>query len=318
MSLADGKLACVRQRNGRIIARCPACAEIGEDNHADNLRIWPSGAYKCIKYPKGSLHNKRILKLAGAKPTKARPMIKTRPPTMVKSSPPVLPLLRHLSVAEMAQIQKLRGWSYFVGLQLLTNRGLLWYGDVFDGDRLWPSWIITDRTRRNAQARRLDGQKWEWIEAKAKTLKRCDPSWPIGAAEIDDRPYVILCEGGPDFLAALFIAWFEGIDHRFIAPVCMTGANNHIHPDALSFFAKKHIRIATHDDHAGIAAGERWCKQLYDAGAEDGTVDRFIFHGMTRRDLNPVNDLADYATLLNLELPLEELFFSNFTVAHPI
>jgi hypothetical protein len=37
------------------------------------------------------------------------------------------------------------GWNYFAGLQLLSDRSLLWSGDVFDGDKYWPAWIITDR-----------------------------------------------------------------------------------------------------------------------------------------------------------------------------
>ena len=313
MSLDSTRLEKVRQRSGKLLARCPACAEMGEDRKCDNLMIWETGAYKCIKADVGTPHHKRIWELAGDHTTtaKTRPLLVPRPQSTVKASP-VIPPLRPLEVTEMAQIARLRGWTYFAGLQLLANRGLLWSGDVFDGDKYWPAWIITDRARRNAQARRLDGQRWEWIEAKAKTLKGCDPSWPIGASEIGDRPYVILCEGGPDFLAALFVTWFEGIDHRLVAPVCMTGAGNSIHLDALPYFAGKHVRIATHDDDAGLVAGERWWKQLADAGAEDGSVDRLDFHNMTRTDGQPVNDLADYATLIGIESPPIDPVFSDF------
>lgn len=58
--------------------------------------------------------------------------------------------------------------------------------------------------------------------------------------------------GGPDFLAALQVAWWEDRD---VAPVCITGARNPIHPDALPYFTGKYVRIATHDDDAGRAAG---------------------------------------------------------------
>ena len=313
MSLDSSRLEKVRQRSGKLLARCPACAEMGEDRKCDNLMIWETGAYKCIKADVGTPHHKRIWKLAGDPTTAASP----RPLPFMRTEPvakpvPRIPQLRTLSVTDMAQIAHLRGWTYFAGLQLLASRGLLWCGDVWDGDRTWPAWIITDCTRRNAQARRLDGQRWEWIEKKVKTLKGCDPCWPIGAAEIGDRPYVILCEGGPDFLAALFVAWFEGIDHRLVAPVCMTGAGNSIHLDALPYFAGKHVRIATHDDDAGLLAGERWWKQLADAGAVDGSVDRLDFHDMTRTDGQPVNDLADYATLIGIESPPIDPVFSDF------
>ena len=92
----------------------------------------------------------------------------------------------------------------------------------------------------------------------------------------------------------------------------MTGAGNPIHPSALPYFAGKHIRIATHDDDAGLAAGERWWKQLADAGAEDGSVDRLDFHDMARTDGQPVNDLADYATLIGIESPTPDPLLSDF------
>ncbi len=197
----------------------------------------------------------------------------------------------------MAQIAFLRGWQYFAGLQLLADRGLLWYAEVFDAGRKWPAWVITDSTRVNAQARRLDGKVWEGIGgAKAKTLPGSVPSWPIGAAEIGNHRSVVLCEGQPDFAAALLVAWWEDTD---VAPVCMTGAGNSILPDALSRFTGKHVRIAVHDDDAGRAAGTKWAIQLDSAGVE--SLDWYDFGGMTRRDNLPVKDLSDYATLLDLD-----------------
>jgi len=199
----------------------------------------------------------------------------------------------------MAQIADLRGWQYFAGLQLLADRGLMFYADVFDDGMTWPAWLITDSTRRNAQARRLDGKAWQGIGgAKAKTLPARDPSWPIGAAEIGDHSLVILCEGQPDFAAALLVAWWEETD---IAPVCMTGAGNSINPDALPLFACKHVRIAVHADDQGREAGKRWAGQLWRAGV--ACVDGFDFSGLERREGKPVKDLADYATLLDLDDP---------------
>ena len=202
----------------------------------------------------------------------------------------------------MSQIAHQRNWTYFAGLQLLASRGLVWAGEVYDAGRTWAAWIITDQSRRNAQARRLDAERWAGIgNKKAKTIPGSDPSWPIGAAEIRDHQCVLLCEGQPDFAAALLVAWWFDVA---VAPVCMTGAGNTISVGALPLFSGKHIRIATHDDDAGRDAGAKWAKQLYEAGA--ARVDRFDFSGMTRADGKPVNDLADYATLLGTGLPPPE------------
>ena len=303
MSLDLGRLERVTVRGSKLIARCPACAEMGADKSCEHLFIADEGRgpFACIAFagPAGEQHRKRIYELVGtttSAPTKAHPMplAKSRPTTRML---PSIPTLRFLGIAEMTQIASVRGWRYFAGLQLLADRGLLYYGDVYDAGRTWPSWVITDVTRRNAQARRLDGEVWQGINgAKAKTLPGCDPSWPIGCAEIGDRHVVMLCEGQPDFAAALMVAWWENLD---VAPVCMTGAGHTIHADALHHFAGKHVRIAVHADNQGREAGERWATQLWRAGV--ACVDGFDFAGLERRDGQPVKDLADLATLLDPE-----------------
>ena len=166
-------------------------------------------------------------------------------------SKPRIPPLPALTVTEMADIAHLRGWPLFAGLELLTRRGLLWHGMVRDAGRDWPAWIVTDSTRRNAQARRMDGQPWKGIDAKAKSLPGVEASWPIGAVEIGDRPLVLLCEGQPDFCAALLVVWFEGVSVEHVAPVCMAGAGHLIHADALPCFTSKHVPIAVHADDGG-------------------------------------------------------------------
>lgn len=113
--------------------------------------------------------------------------------------------------------------------------------------------------------------------------------------------------------AALLAAWWEGMADM-VAPVCMTGTGNSIHPDALHYFAGKHVRIATHLDanQAGLKADLKWTGQLYAAGAAD--VDSFDFAGLLRRNGQPVEDLADFATLIDPELPAPCEVFQEF---HP-
>ena len=302
MSLDLDRLEKLRQRGSKIIARCPACAEIGADRSCEHLFIDDDGhgPFGCVVNPgpAGEAHRKRIWELVGRREKVGcfRPLPPPRPKPTPKAQPSIPPL-RPLTVGEMAGIAEQRGWPLFAGLELLTRRGLLWYGEVKDDSSEWPAWIITDSTRRNAQARRLDGQPWTGIRnAKAKTLPGCDPSWPIGATEIGDRPFVLLCEGQPDFCAALLVARFEDVPVDRVAPVCMTGAGNSIHADALAHFAGKHVRIAVHADDKGHEAGERWADQLYYAGAKER--DWFDFSGLTKHDGQPVKDLADFSTLL--------------------
>ena len=263
------------------------------------------GAFGCIVNPgpAGEAHRKRIWELAGKaeKPGVFRPLLSPRPKPTPRPTPRIPPL-RKLAVSEMEAIARLRGWHCFAGLELLTQRGLLWQGEVFDDGAEWPAWIVADDTGRNVQGRRLDGKLWHGIgNKKPKSLPSSDPSWPIGAVGIGDRSLVVLCEGQPDFCAALLVAWFEGLPVDRIVPVCMTGAGNPIHPDSLPLFAGKRIRIAVHSDSRGREAGERWARQLYGAGAV--LVDGFHFDGLTKRDGAPVEDLADFATLLDPDDP---------------
>jgi len=303
MSLNLGKLESLKLRGEKIIARCPACAEEGADKSCEHLFIADGGRgpFGCVAFagPAGDQHRKRIFELVGittSATSKTRPVPLARPRPTVKALPS-LPPLRPLNVKEMDSIALLRGWPSFAGLELLTKRGLLWQGLVYDDGHELPAWIITDTARRNAQARRLDGEAWAGIGgAKAKTLPGCDPSWPIGCAEIGDRHLVMLCEGQPDFAAALLVAWWEGVD---VAPVCITGAGNSINADALPMFAGKHVRIAVHTDDKGREAGERWAGQLWRAGA--ACVDWINFRGLKTKTGQPVKDLADFAKGIDLE-----------------
>jgi hypothetical protein len=304
MSLDLDRLENARLHGGKLIAACPACREAGADRAGDHLFIAEEGrgAFGCIVNPgpAGEAHRKRIFELVGTQDTPS-------PPRRARLTPapkpaPRIPPLRTLKVFEMDTITRLRGWPLFAGLELLTQRGLLWQGAVFDDGREWSAWIVTDATHRNAQARRIDGETWQGIGGKkAKTLPGADPSWPIGAADIGERPLVLLCEGQPDYCAALLVAWFEGLPVDRVAPVCMTGAGNAIHADALPLFAGKRVRIAVHADEQGREAGERWAAQLYRAGAV--AVDGVHFEGLTKRDGQPVKDLADFATLLDPDEP---------------
>lgn len=201
-----------------------------------------------------------------------------------------LPALAMPSVGDLAEIQRVRGWPCFAGLEIAAQRGLLHRCTMIDEGISRAAWAITDSARRSVQVRRMDGRLWTRIGAKAWTLGGSIAGWPIGAADIGDKQIVLLCEGGPDFLAAHDLAWLHR-DAASIAVTCVPGANVSICPDALSFFAGKRVRIFEHADKAGHSAGQRWSAQLRNAGA---TVDGFTLDP-------PFNDLADLFAATNAD-----------------
>lgn len=66
MSLELNKLEHLVELAGGVKqARCPACAESGQDRKGEHLRIYPDGRFGCCVYPKDHEHRKRIFALAG-------------------------------------------------------------------------------------------------------------------------------------------------------------------------------------------------------------------------------------------------------------
>jgi hypothetical protein len=177
-----------------------------------------------------------------------------------------MPDLDRPTIKELSTIQLNRGLPLFAGLEMASKAGHLFCADMPDGEDTVRVWIITDSARRNAQARRMDGRLWGSIDAKAKTLRGSEASWPIGAAEIGDKPLVAMCEGGPDFLTAYFLAWWHGRSAE-VAPVAMLGAGQRIHAEALPLFKGKRVHIFPHQDDAGKRARGVWTEQLHCAGA---------------------------------------------------
>lgn len=55
--------------DGKMIGRCPACAEDGGDRKGEHLVIYPDGKFGCVLYPgeDGHEHRQRIWDLAGVK-----------------------------------------------------------------------------------------------------------------------------------------------------------------------------------------------------------------------------------------------------------
>ena len=188
---------------------------------------------------------------------------------------------------ELATVAKLRGINP-EACQLAADRGLLKFGTVGGSE----CWLLLDKTKKTAQARRMDGTPFPAIgglsERKAHTLKGSCQSWPLGLLEAVQMPFLAIVEGSPDLLACLHFARAEGAADR-VGVVAMLGASNSIPADALPYFKNKRVRIFPHDDPAGLKAVAGWEKQLRQAGAE---TDCFRVGGValdgggTSKDLN--------------------------------
>ena len=196
------------------------------------------------------------------------PKVKTSVPAMpkapAKQEPLRLPKIDRGTIAELSQLQQLRGLKLFAGLQILTNRGQLGFCTLQDGSESPRCWIIYDGTR-NASARRLDGKPWQSLpnQPKAKTLKGSLAAWPLGASRIGKAYTVLFCEGTPDLLAAATFATFTLPEWEVVA---MPGRMP-IHREALKLFKGKTVFIFAHNDQPGLDAAREWQAQLTGVGA---------------------------------------------------
>ena len=78
MSLNIAKLTKVKRLdNGRVIARCPACAAVNQDQDGNHLVVYPDGRFGCVLFPgrDGQQHRKTIWTLAGDRQQRRPPLI---------------------------------------------------------------------------------------------------------------------------------------------------------------------------------------------------------------------------------------------------
>jgi hypothetical protein len=219
---------------------------------------------------------------------------------------PKLPELHGGTASEFARLSKGRRVS-LEALHLASDRGLLWFCNIADGPDTVRAWIITDHTRRNSQARRLDGERWHhaW-DANAKRWVPVEPdrrrkvrgftgnqaSWPVGIEGVQRFGSIAILEG-VDLLAAFHFMLIEGRENA-VGPVAILGASNQIPSDVLKLFAGKRVRLFPHADTAGLRAAANWEAQLLPIAAR---VDAFDFTGLTQCGGQPVLDLNDLTSI---------------------
>lgn len=132
-------------------------------------------------------------------------------------------------------------------------------------------WLVSDESRKLAEARRLDGLPFPAVgtlgERKAHTLKGGVKSWPVGllprlSADRHRRVPVVMVEGGPDLLAAFAVLASLPMRDRDFLPVAMLGTSASIGPDAIEMLSRREVVIPAHGDKAGGEAAARWAGQL--------------------------------------------------------
>ena len=200
------------------------------------------------------------------------------------------PKLEKPTDEELTKIYHLRSiWT--PALRIAVDRGLLWCSILKD----WRAFMITDKTRRAYNARRMDGKPWDHLPSrpKAQLLYGSEGDWPIGIYEAEPFPAIALCEGAPDFLAAFGHAYGHEVEDR-VAPVMMSGASVSIRAEALPLFKGKRVRIFVHDDRQGHEAAARWKQQLTKYASK---VDRFAFDGLTDHEGSAITDLNQLLTI---------------------
>ncbi len=187
----------------------------------------------------------------------------------------------------------------------MSKEGLLAFGNVCG----LPSWLVLDGSRKLAEARRMDGERYPCAkslgERKTHTLRGSQKNWPLGLRE--GTAPILLVEGSGDFVAAHYFCSFTKRSATPWQPVAMLGASvKTLHPDAIPLLSGRRVRIVPHADEAGAKAGLQWAKLL---GSLQCQVDGFDLSRLTKNDGSPVSDLNDCTTLLPGQEPeLTQLF----------
>jgi hypothetical protein len=153
-----------------------------------------------------------------------------------------------------------------------------------EGERCW---IIRSTCGRNAQARRMDGQRLG-VDLKARTLAGSIASLPVGNYHDTRWPFVVLVEGGPDVLAAYAAIHRLGLLDA-VAVCGVLGASMRPPSGALATLSGRRARILQHNDEAGEVAADAWARLIHKAG---GTVDIWV-PSKAGMDLNDIFQLQE-------------------------
>lgn len=194
---------------------------------------------------------------------------------------------------ELDTVARLRKVDFWAVATMQQNEVLL-FGTVCG----FTCWIITDPTRKVAEARRMDGLLFPAFngggERKAHTLRGSSKSWPVGLILPRNLHHsvrnVLLVEGSGDFVAAHHFC-LEGCARiPNWLPMAMLGSTARLSKDAYEFVRGKRVKIIPHIDEAGGSGAQNWAKDLKQIGCQ---VSGFNLGGLRTRGGSSVKDLND-------------------------
>lgn len=252
-----------------------------------------------LKISSGHNGNGKV-KVAGAAPKQRQQ--EPRRPAAPSQLPAPIPYTPELAEAVAAS----RGLIADAVQVAVTGLGTLSFSDVCGH----PSWIISDRGAPGWEARRIDGELYPPIEPylgerKTHTKGKGVKKWPMGILpplrsddEIADAA-IILCEGMPDYLAAVQIILDHVADDQTgIVPCCMLGKSADISADALPLFKGRQVIIIGHPDARDRI--KAWAKQIRAAGAASVRPVRLLFRDLNDHVLHYPHRIPDLVTALGL------------------
>lgn len=303
--------------------RRTCCSPFREDRHPSfsisaDWRLWNDFAtgeagdvvsfVKCATAGTDAEAIRRVLDLAGgiASPVALAPRQGPTKPDAARRDDLAGLDLQPPTLREVLALAELRDWPTFAGLELAARRGLLRCADVKHWGDTHRAWIFTDADRKSAQARRLDGEPWpgDRHTYKSKSL-RTDDDAPPGLADVVtcDRRAVLICEGEPDAICALLLAWVEDIADK-VGVVCLAGASKTLPVAVLEKLRGRRCRVMRQTDPTGHKAALAWAESIHAAGI---TVDLANLDGRTRADGKTAKDVADLCQRPNSLENLEQL-----------
>lgn len=198
MSLDRARLEKVRELPGGMMqARCPACAEDGNDRKGEHLRIFANGSYGCCVHPKDKVHNRRIFALAGCK----LPGVSHASFTLRIQTPAALPTGQSVKDSLRMPVGTL-GTAIPESVAGVPSVPV---SEKFDAPKSWDAWDgLNSPTRVRAQEQRVNvvgknGEKLREWESPVPSVPRSE-DWrrrhPLAPMDGEGRPLPYLGRDG--------------------------------------------------------------------------------------------------------------------------